>query len=85
MIASPKVQNVTLDPYPREICFEVDINIFIGRKELMNPPSSNMRGRRRPNIWKESDENIVRTTLRYDSDMHQMEISHERDSLNSIK
>jgi hypothetical protein len=77
MTTSPKVPNMTLDPYPREICVEFDRKRSIGRKELGNPPSSSMRGSRRKNIWKDSDEKIVRTTPRYDLDMHQMEITHE--------
>jgi hypothetical protein len=67
MTASPKVPNMTLDPYPRERCVEVDRKRYVGRKALRHPPSSSMRGSRRPNIWKDSDENIVRTTPRYDS------------------
>jgi hypothetical protein len=63
----------TLDPYPRERCVEVDRKRSAGMKELRHPPSSSMRGSRRPKIWKELDENIVRTTPRYDSGMHQME------------
>jgi hypothetical protein len=83
MTASPKVPNMTLDPYPRERCVEVDRKRSTGRKALRHPPSSNTRGSRRPKIWKDSDEKIVRTTPRYDSDMHQMEIVHDKDSLNS--
>jgi len=73
MTASPKVPNMTLDPYSKVRCVEVDRNISIGRKSLRHPPSTTMRGRRRPNIWKESDEQIVSTTPRYDPMMHQME------------
>jgi hypothetical protein len=70
MIASPKVPNMTLDPYPRARCVEVDWKISPRRKVLRHPPSSNTRGRRKPKIWKDSDEQIVRTTPRYDSNMH---------------
>jgi hypothetical protein len=45
-----KVQNITLDPYRRARCAEVDRKGSIGRKELGNPPSSIMRGSIRPNI-----------------------------------
>jgi hypothetical protein len=74
MTAIPKVPNMTLYPFPRERCGEFDKKRSTGR-----------RGRRRPKIWKDSDEKIVRTTPRYDSGMHQMEIEHEKDSLNSIQ
>jgi hypothetical protein len=73
MTASPKVLKMTLDPCPRERCVEVDRKRSTGRKELRHPPSSNTRSSRRPNIWKNSDENIERTKPRYDSDMYQME------------
>jgi hypothetical protein len=73
MTASPKVLKMTLDPCPRERCVEFDRKRSTGRKALRHPPSSNMRGSRRPNIWKDSMKNIVRTTPRYDSGMHQME------------
>jgi hypothetical protein len=56
MTASPKVPNISLDPSPREICVEVDGREPTGRKALRHPPSSSMRGGRRPNIWKRSDE-----------------------------
>jgi hypothetical protein len=56
MTASPKVPNMTLDPYPRERCVEVDGKRSTGRKELRHPSSSNTRGGGRPNIWKKSDE-----------------------------
>jgi hypothetical protein len=83
MTASPKVPNMTLDPYPRARCVEFDRKRSAGRKALRHPPSSNMRGSRRPNIWKDSDEKIVRTTLRYDSGHAPDGIVHDRDSLNS--
>jgi hypothetical protein len=73
MTVSPKVLQITLDPCPRARCVEVNRKRSTGRKELRNPPSSSMRGNMRPKIWKESNEKIVRTTSRYDSDMHQME------------
>jgi hypothetical protein len=43
MTASPKVLIMTLDPYPRERCVEVDRKRSIGRRELRHPPSTNMR------------------------------------------
>jgi hypothetical protein len=73
MNASPRVSNITLDLCPRERCVEVDRKRSTGRKALRHPPSSNTRGSRRPNIWKDLDENIVTTTPRYDSGMHQVE------------
>jgi hypothetical protein len=73
MISSPKVLKMNLDICPREICVEFDRKRSVGRKELRNPPSSNTRGSRRPNIWKYLEENIISTTTRYDSSMHQME------------
>jgi hypothetical protein len=77
---------MTLYPYPREIYVEFDWKRSVGRKALRHPSSSRMRGSRRPNICKkELDEHIVRTTPRYDSDMHQMEIVHDIYSLNSIQ
>jgi hypothetical protein len=85
MTASPKVLKMTLYPHPREICVEVDRNISIGRRELRHPPSSNMRSRRMPKIWKDSDENIVRNTLRYNSDHALDGIVHNKYSLNSIQ
>jgi hypothetical protein len=81
MTASPKVPNMTLDLYPRARCVEVDRKRSAGRKALRHPPSSSTRGSRRPNIWKESDEKIVRTTPRYVSGMHQDGIAHDKDSL----
>jgi hypothetical protein len=68
----PQGTKITLDPYPRERCVEVDRKRYARRRELRNPPSSNTSSRSQ-NIWKDSDENIVRTTSRYDSDVHQME------------
>jgi hypothetical protein len=56
MIASPKVPNMNLYPYHREICFEFDRKRYAGRKELRNPPSSSTRGSRRKNFWKDSHE-----------------------------
>jgi hypothetical protein len=56
MTTSPKVLIMTLDPYPRERCVEVDRKRYAGRRALRNPPSTNMRSSRRPNIWKDSDE-----------------------------
>jgi hypothetical protein len=44
MATSPMVPNMTLDPYPRERCVDVDGKRSVGRKELRHPPSSNMRG-----------------------------------------
>jgi hypothetical protein len=73
MTTSPKVPQITLNPCPREICFEVDRKRSSGRKALRHPPSSSMRGSRRRNIWKDSDEKIVRITPRYDSGIQQME------------
>ena len=73
MDTSPKVPQINLDLFPIARCVEVDRKRSVGRKALRNPPSSTTRGRRRPNIWKDLDKKIVRTTLRYDYDMHQME------------
>jgi hypothetical protein len=73
MTSSHKVPKMTLDPCPREICVEFDRNISTRRKELRHPPSSITRGRKRPKIWKDSNEQIVRSTLRYDSVMKKME------------
>jgi hypothetical protein len=73
MIAIPKVPNMTLDPYPIEICVEFYRKRSTGMKALRNPSSSSTRGRKRPKILKGSDKHIVRTTPRYDSDMHHME------------
>jgi hypothetical protein len=73
MNANTKIPNITLDLCPIERCVEFDRKRSIGRKALRHPSSSRMRGSRRPNIWKNSDENIVRTTPRYESGMHQME------------
>jgi hypothetical protein len=56
MTASPKVPNITLDPSPRVICVEFYGREPARRKALRHPPSSNMRGGRRTNIWKRSDE-----------------------------
>jgi hypothetical protein len=56
MTASPKVPNITLDPSPRERCVRFDGKRSTGRKALRHPPSTNMRGGGRPNIWKKSDE-----------------------------
>jgi hypothetical protein len=70
MTTSTKVPKINLDPCPRERCVEVDRKISAGRKALRHPPSSNMRGRKRKKIWKDSDEHIVKTTPRYDSGMH---------------
>ena len=73
MNAIPKVLTISLDPCPNVICVDIDRKRFAGRKELRNPPSSNTMGSIRPKIWNDSDENIVRTTPRYDFGMHQME------------
>ena len=73
MTAIPKVLKMTLDPFPRERCTKVDRKRSARRRALRHPPSSNMRSSRRPKIWKDSDEKIVRTTLRYDFGMHKME------------
>jgi hypothetical protein len=73
MTARSKVPNMTLYPYSRVRCVEVDRKRYVGRKALMHPPSSIMRGSRMPNILKDSEEQIVRTTPRYNSGMHQME------------
>jgi hypothetical protein len=56
MNTNPKVPQITIDPCPREICVEFDRKRSVGRKALRHPPSSNMRGSRRPKIWKDSDE-----------------------------
>jgi hypothetical protein len=50
MTASPKVLKMTPDPYPKVTGDEVNIKGSIGREALKNPPSSNTRSRRRPNI-----------------------------------
>jgi hypothetical protein len=81
----PQGTKITLDPCPRERCVEFDRKRSVGRKELRHPPSSNMRGSRRPKIWKDSDEQIVRTTPRYDSEHAPDGIAHDKDSLNSIQ
>jgi hypothetical protein len=60
-------------PYTRERCIEFNRNRYARRRALRHPPSSKKRSSRRTNIWKESDARIVRTTLRYDYGMHQME------------
>jgi hypothetical protein len=73
MTASPKVLKITLDPCPREKCVDIDRKGCTGRKKLRHSPSSNMRGSKRPNIWKDLDEKIERITLSYDLYMHQME------------
>jgi hypothetical protein len=73
MTTSPKVPQINLDPCPRERCVEVDRKRSAGRKALRHPPSSNMRGSKRPKIWKDLDEQIINTTSRYNSNMHQME------------
>ena len=70
MIASPKVPNMNLDPYPRVRCVEVDRKRSTGRKALRHPPLSNTRGSKKTNIWKDSYEHIVRTTPRYEFGMH---------------
>jgi hypothetical protein len=76
---------MTLDPYPRERCVEFDRKRSVGRKALRHPPSSNMRGSRRPNIWKDSDEQYCKdhteVRLRHAPDG----IAHDKDSLNSIQ
>jgi hypothetical protein len=70
MTTSPKVPQITIDPCPRAICDEVDRKRSVGRKALRHPPSSITRGSRRLNIWKDSDEKIVSTIPRCDSNMH---------------
>jgi hypothetical protein len=56
MTASPKVPTITLDSSLRGRSVEVDGRESAARKELMNLPSSSMRGGRRPKIWKKSGE-----------------------------
>jgi hypothetical protein len=73
------VPNMMIDPCPRVRCVEFYRKRSTRRKALRHPPSSNTRGSRRPKIWKDSDELIVRTMLRYDSSMHQMKIVHNID------
>jgi hypothetical protein len=73
MTASPKVPQITINPYPRAICVKVDRKRSIERKASRHHPSSTTRGSRRPKISKDLDEQIVRSTSRYDSNMHQME------------
>jgi hypothetical protein len=80
MTPNPKVRTINLDPCPRVRCPDVHRNGSAGRKQLRNPPTSNMRDSIRTNIHKDFDENIESTTPRYDSVMHQL--SHKRDSLN---
>jgi hypothetical protein len=55
MTQSPRYQNITLDPSPRERCVEVDGREPVGRKELRHPPTSSKRGGGNPNIWKISN------------------------------
>jgi hypothetical protein len=55
MIASPKVPQINLYPYPRTRFVEVDKKRSAGRKELRHPPSSRTSGIKRPKNWKDSD------------------------------
>jgi hypothetical protein len=50
MTTIPNVLIKTLNPYPGARCFEIDRKRSTGRKELRNPPSSNIRRSRRKNI-----------------------------------
>jgi hypothetical protein len=50
MTVSHKVLIKMVDPYPREICVEVDRKRSVGRRALRNPPSSNTRSSKRPKI-----------------------------------
>jgi hypothetical protein len=52
----PKVLIKNLDPYPRVRCVEFNRKIFVGRMELIHPPSYKTRNNRRPNICNKSDE-----------------------------
>jgi hypothetical protein len=72
MIASPKVQKMTLNPRPRERCAEFDKKRSARREALRHPPSSNTKSSRRTNILKDSDERIERTKLRYEFGMYPM-------------
>jgi hypothetical protein len=56
MNESVKVPNMNLDPYPRIIFVEVDRKRSDARNALRNPPSSSMRGSRRKQFWKDSNE-----------------------------
>jgi hypothetical protein len=73
MTTSPMVLKITLNPCPGARCVEFNRKRFVEREELRHLPSSNTRGSRRLKTWKDSYENIVRNTPRYDFDMHQME------------
>jgi hypothetical protein len=56
MTASPKVPNITLDPYPRERCVEFDGKRSTWKEGIKASFIIQHEGWKRPNIWKKSDE-----------------------------
>jgi hypothetical protein len=83
MTTSPRVLIKTLDPYPIEICVEINRKRSVGRRQLMHHPSSNTRSTRRPNILNNSDENIERSHHDVRLPHAPDEIVHESNPLNN--